>query len=104
MSSTLLHPKLGVNPRLTTCERCGKDGRDLLLLGTSNWFWECVNCEQKILSTKGKQPKECPQCHFHNIKLLRELEPSERIVSGLCEACEKELEEHADIVAKGGVY
>lgn len=96
--SITLHPKFGLNPRLTICTNCGKDGRYILLLGIKNEVGTCLVHGNVI--TNGSI---CPFCK-NRLENQRELRYSEKIPSGLCEACEKEVNEYVAIVASGGVY
>ena len=99
----VLHPKLGINPRMTICIRCGGEGRELILLGNKNKVITCPNCDANVIgsSTKGK----CPKCQRRLAGgKSRELEDSERIPAGYCEKCENELKSFDDEVKRGGVH
>lgn len=103
MSSITLHPKLGVNPRLTFCPRCGKEGQELVLLGIRNYYAECPSCGTRCYG--GFDHDKCPSCGNQTYGAQRtELKESERIPGGICESCEKEIAEHRHIVEAGGVY
>lgn len=98
-----LHPKLGVNPRMTICVRCGGDGRELVLLGERNYVTTCPHCG---INAIGSKPSEkCPKC---GKKMAggkkRELGDHEKIPAGLCEKCEKEVEESKGEIQRGGVH
>jgi hypothetical protein len=97
----ILHKEKGVNPKVALCERCGKDW-GLLLLGVYDIQWKCTKCGALHIGGHS-EPKECGKCG--NVTLINKGPYEGRdIVSGLCKKCEKELQEHHDIVAAGGVY
>lgn len=96
----LLHSKLGVNPRLTVCPRCGGDTNEIVLLGNYNSIKECVGCGARVVGPT----KECA-CGCRNYRVVRELDAHEKLTSSsLCDACAAELKEHEAIVADGGIY
>jgi hypothetical protein len=98
-----LHPQKGLNPRMTFCPRCGKDGDELILLGLNDGVYSCEFCGQKHIGrpTGGK----CQQCgRRQSWKRERTVEEHERIPGSLCGPCKNEAAEHARIVAEGGVY
>jgi hypothetical protein len=103
MSSIRLHSRLGVNPRLTICRRCGGTGEELILLGDKNYVDTC-SCGLHVYGgISGISP--CPKCKATGGVKRRTLEDNERLPSGsLCRDCEKEAKEFAKIVADGGIY
>lgn len=97
-----LHPKLGVNPVLTYCPRCGGDAPELVLAGDA-WVYECSDCKQKMV---GEHPENCPKCKT-KMQYVRSYEPEfgERLpASQPCDKCLEEIKLHKQIVAEGGVY
>jgi hypothetical protein len=103
MSLITLHPTLGLNPRLTYCTRCGRDGPDLMLLGNRNWKRKCASCGCINYGASAKD--DCGSC---GVKLWNseriELEEREKLPGSLCNDCQKEVDQHAAIVAEGGIY
>jgi hypothetical protein len=129
----ILDPKLGVNPRLTYCQRCvvvkGKDpnavkkedqpndGPDLMLMGNKGYVDTCQSCGFKHYGGAPKaknhahpyEPsKACVRCGNGNFN-RRKLADWERIPSmEPCEECKKELEvENAhikEVIESGGIY
>lgn len=57
--SIVLHPTLGVNPRLsvTICRLCGKEeeGKDLFLLGNKDYVADCPGCGAKVYGGMDKE-------------------------------------------------
>lgn len=106
--SIRLHPKLGLNPRLTICTRCGKDGDDLILLGATNRKYKHDKCGLIFI---GRPDKDyCPKCkeHLFGMELsdLGEIPEFEKM-PGTCKECrEKQEKLDADVqemVDAGGV-
>jgi len=98
--SIQLHPTLGVNPKLTICTRCGKDGDELILIGAKEWLVQCDNCHIKIY---GGGP--CPSCKSTRVSRIRKIGEHERLPStSPCKECRKELSVHAEMVRQGGVF
>ena len=98
----LLHPDKGLNPHMTSCWRCGNNTNEILLLGEKNKIYKCQRCDMHHIG----RPKKgiCTRCKSSTIEFLRELEDMERIPSGYCADCQKELDEYQQIVAEGGVH
>lgn len=104
MSHITLHPKLGVNPRLTFCPRCGGDARELMLIGANDSVYQCRVCH---LTHYGRPDKgrDCvnEKCHGQ-FEFVRKLDDHEKLPGGLCEKCEAEDNTFKAIVAEGGIY
>lgn len=102
MEGITLHQKLGLNPRLTFCVRCGGETNELALLGNKNWIYKCGDCGAKFV---GGAPVRCPKCGGRSFDRDRELSDGERIPSGdLCDKCKAQLEELKQVVEEGGVF
>jgi hypothetical protein len=98
-----LHPKLGVNPRLTVCRRCGGNTNELVLLGNRNKVMKCTSCN--ALNYGSRASDKCSACSQRSLELDHELSDAERVPAmAPCDACAKELDEHAAVVADGGIY
>lgn len=99
-----LHKTKGVNPHLTFCRRCGRDGNELILLGTRDYKTQCPNCNTM---NYGSSPRDkCGKCKksMHNGK-KESIEEYERLPSGdICDNCKKELDNTEAIVIAGGIY
>lgn len=95
----LLHPEKGLNPKMTCCYRCGKETNEILLLGISDYKHKC-KCGLDFI---GKRKDKCPKCKTFSTssEVIGEFE---RIASGLCDDCKKEIETFKTIVEEGGVY
>jgi hypothetical protein len=103
MGSITLHPKLGVNPRLTFCPQCGKEGTGLVMLGIRNCKTECPECHTVNYGSRpGDRCGHCNQQMFGGKQ--EELGEFEKLPGELCDECKAEREEFAKIVAEGGVY
>lgn len=99
-----LHPELGVNPRMTICQRCGGDNQELMLLGHRNFKAIC-SCGMVHFGYTKAGPKECGSCGRKCSFTMIELERNERLPSpGVCKDCEQELENFAEEIKKGGIY
>lgn len=95
----LLHPKKGLNPRLTCCYHCGKETNEILLLGASDYTHKC-SCGINFI---GKKQDKCPRCNaFSNSSEI--IGEYEKVASGLCDDCKKEIETFKEIVEEGGAY
>ena len=93
----------GLNARLTTCTHCGKDGRELALIGSGDYLHDCRTCGAKVLGTK--QMRKCPSCkEVGSLYVDRRLEDNEKLPMGLCEECENKSKEAEEIVKAGGIY
>ena len=106
MDSITLHPKLGVNPRLTYCRRCGGETNELLLVGRANYKEQCPKCQCWHfggLNRRGGKSR-CGSCdhEFYGSVKRVELESHERLPSPeLCDKC-KEFLAQAELHAKDG--
>lgn len=97
-----LHPTKGVNPRLTICPRCGKDGPELVLMGTRDYFVTCPSCGMRGYG--GFNQETCPNCKAHVSGHRTPIEDHEKIPGSLCDDCKNEIKHHRELVEAGGVY
>lgn len=99
MSGIQLHPKLGVNPRILLCPRCG-EGSTIVLLGIRNRIDTCDICKKNWIG--GMRECTCGNTY----KTSRELRDSERDIPGdiLCTKCEEEVKQFKQIVREGGLH
>lgn len=99
--SLTLHPKKGVNPRMTFCPRCGGEGKSLMLIGVHDKSGKCPT-HGRVYGAQFRCPaKGCG----NDLTDVRTITESERLPdSQPCTTCEAEIKAHADIVAQGGVY
>lgn len=109
MSDIILHSRLGVNPRMTVCPRCGGDGDKLMLLGSQNYKYTCryANCGLTHYGKPtGAAARTCPGCGLAADWVNRtELDDNERLpASAPCRKCQAEIDEHKKVVAEGGIY
>lgn len=95
-----LHPKLGVNPHLASCQRCGEETGEILLLGSANSIYECSHCHASVIGGGLR----CPKCNTRSLKFVRELDEMEKVPSGLCADCNAEMIAHQKIVEEGWIY
>jgi len=97
--SITLHPKLGLNPRLTVCPCCGKDGPEIALLGIVNTIYSCRGCDIKFVGHK------CPKCGTTcGLEKVRQLEEGERLLGSVCDSCREKQATADTAVREGGVY
>jgi rubrerythrin len=93
----------GINPRMSTCVRCGSDGTTLALIGDSDHLFDCRACGKKVLGKK--RQRKCPGCGVKgSLAYDRRLGESEPIPMGLCQTCEDSDKELEEVVKEGGVY
>lgn len=98
-----LHPKLGLNPHRTYCPRCKGDAREIAMVGARNHKRTCASCGCVNYGARpGDKCGKCRQALYDSKK--EEIGEYERLPGELCEACEVEVNQHAEIVAAGGVY
>ena len=99
----LLHPEKGLNPHMTRCTTCGKDGEDIILLGIAEYKFVCNDCGMTHYGFRSL--KVCEQCEGRNLK-KEEIKYGEKL-PGKCRKCrEKEDEQQAkieEIIAAGGI-
>jgi len=97
--SIRLHPKLGVNPHLTYCPRCGGEGRDIVLIGARDYIDRCCECDMHLIGGG-----RCPKHPGRRTERVRKIEEHEKLPGSMCEACEADqARQEAEVVA-GGVY
>ncbi len=97
-----LSEKHGVNATLTYCPRCGREGREILLVGKAIDY-ECESCHGHVI---GIRPSSCPHCE-KSVGFIShgEFDGLEQRLSGeLCESCEKEVTEFDEILKEGGIF
>ncbi len=99
--SIRLHPKLGLNPHMTVCPRCGKDGPEIVLLGAQNYIYTCPSCEARSIGYPnfGK----CPKCSSIMTR-DRQIEEWERLPGSICDECRQKQAAAEAVVKDGGVY
>ena len=96
----ILHKTLGVNPRMTVCRYCGKDGDELMMLGIKNYKDICDSCG--LVHYGGTQGRNCQKCGGHCKRI--ELTDGEKVPAmGPCKECQKSLDEQNEEMKKGGV-
>jgi hypothetical protein len=96
-----IHPKKGVNPRMSCCFKCGKDV-GIVLLGVHEKKYQCNSCD---LMHIGGIPKNgmCP-CGSYSLTDRGKIGEYEKIPSEICPKCEAIDKEMKSIVADGGIY
>lgn len=99
-----LHPKLGVNPRLTFCPRCKGDTPELVLVGVNDRVHTCADCGRTCYGFKDHE--RCPVSSCKGpLRFERRLDDHERLPSDRpCEGCCEEIAKMDVIVDAGGVY
>lgn len=98
-----LHPEKGLNPHMTTCTGCGKDGQEIILLGVHDKKVECPDCgAMNYGSTRHKACGRCKGALLAGKETI--IEDHERIPHGLCDKCQKEADAFVDIVRAGGIH
>lgn len=101
--SLQLHPKLGPNPHLTFCPRCGGDGPDLILIGARTAKRKCAGCGTLLIGNTLREPcGKCGDTGPH--ELIGHVEEHEKLPGSFCKSCEEEIKLHKAIVKDGGVY
>lgn len=96
----LLSHKHGVNPHLTFCPRCHKDGQELILTGSAHHY-QCASCGMGHIGrpTKG----QCVKCYGFSLEDKGEIDSYERLPGDLCQACKTERKQFAEEIKRGGV-
>ena len=90
----------GLRPVITTCPRCGGKSDEIALVGAGR-VYTCSACGRQHLGYR--RPKKCEDCEKRSFT-SKEYDETIPIMGGLCSSCKKEVEEHKEIVAQGGVY
>jgi hypothetical protein len=109
-----LHLRLGINPRLTCCPHCKRDGNDIVLLGAANYVVDCSQCGTKVYGGINSARGGCPKCKSSHAAGInrRELDDSERLMTSTCECCraaaelaenETQLVEFSKALSDGGI-
>lgn len=107
--SITLHPKLGVNPHLTYCPRCGGEANELMLIGNRTNIVECPNCDAKIIGGL-KTGEKCPKCqycaHFgDSSRSVGQIGEHDKLpATDVCDKCKEELETFKKEVEAGVIY
>lgn len=103
--SIRLHKEKGLNPRLGICPNCGKENGEIALLGSQNTKYRCGKCGATTVGGS-RSPARCSVCKTTKgtMTKLGELEDSEKIVGGLCKACEEKQKSVNEEVRRGGVF
>lgn len=98
-----LHPKLGVNPKLTVCVHCGKEMDELVFVGAHTSVFRCDGCGVNHI---GGLPRN-RRCHCGSRSFTKagEIGEHDRLpASRLCDECQAKQDETDRAVAEGGVY
>jgi len=91
--SITLHPKLGVNARLTICPRCGGEGKDLVMMGNRNYKDICDSCGCVHYGGAGDRTgrKVCQKCGGYGFT-RQEMKDGEKVPgSDICNKCKAEI-------------
>lgn len=100
--SITLHKKLGLNPRMMRCIRCGELTNEIALLGNRNRKYKCKNCG--VIVCGGRGSDKCPSCgEMWCLEFYKELEDHEELPS-ICDKCRKLQSDVDAMVRDGGVY
>jgi hypothetical protein len=103
-----IHKKLGVNPRIVECSKCG-EGEGIAFLGENNYKSICCKCNSVEYGV-ALNSKKCSKCGGGVV--VFELEERENLKINYCFACKKkeidknveELHsEYIEEINKGGV-
>jgi len=108
-----LDKEKGVNPRLTSCRRCG-EAVGVALMGNKGYKEICQACGMVYYGGRDVGVRSCvaKRLNEHDKEVAcggtlfnREpLEDMESIPCELCDTCAKEIEEHRKVVEEGGIY
>ena len=101
----------GLRPVIATCPGCGGKSNEIVLVGNGR-VYACRSCGANQVAYR--RPESCSACELSSTEYRKThrrwlFEPktydeSMPIIGGLCTECAKERDEHAKIVAAGGVY
>jgi hypothetical protein len=102
--SITLDPKLGVNPHMTFCQRCGGDAQELMLLGDRKYKLTCSSCGTVNIGARPRQ--RCGRCKEPLTDAKRELIGEYERLPAMepCDACKEQIQEFAAIVKAGGIH
>lgn len=92
-----LHPRKGVNPRITVCRFCDAEV-GVALVGDSDLLYRCPTCRVEMLGIK-----TCPTCKRPG-EYIRELPDGARLPIEVCDGCVAKQAERDREVAAGGVH
>jgi hypothetical protein len=96
--SVILHPKKGVNPRMTCCIKCGKDV-GIVLLGIKDYYYDCKTCNIRSIGSK-----KCMKCNQEGAMNVKQLADNEKIACEICPECLEAKKQADEEVLKGGIY
>lgn len=105
MSYITLHPEKGVNPKLTTCWRCGADV-GVALPGAKDSIYTCTHGVRSYGGPPGRNPHQKMDCGCTSgqYKFDRKMHDHEKIPIEQCDDCTKEITEQGEVVKAGGIY
>jgi len=100
--SILLHPKKGLNPRVTICRNCG-ESIGVALLGLADSVFTCDTCHMTVVDKRSKI--KCPVDKCNGRLVFKEiLSEYTKLPWDLCDKCKQDQDERNKVVAEGGVY
>ena len=107
MESIPLHPTRGLDPHLTFCPRCGKEGSNLAIgriqvAHTHGEPDEIITCWSYGTGAQVKAALDAAGIYNYDTREAREGERLPDIEP--CDACQTEITRHRDLVAAGGVH
>lgn len=95
-----LHKTKGLNPRLTTCPRCAKEGQSILLLGNHDKKGTCPSCGITIIGIGRK----CPKCGTDTRSVPRQPIGDTDMIPQICDTCVAEINREQYEVKAGGIF
>jgi hypothetical protein len=102
VSMITLHPRLGFNPHMCYCPRCGGESPELMLIGNRTNVRECSGCKKELIGFMSSE--RCPTCGELAGAIIRTIGEHDKLPGGLCVACQEEVHKEEAIVKAGGVY